>query len=187
MENNFNLRKFLVENKLTVGSKQIKEGSDYGYERTMNAVDDMFEPGTPEHDKLTDAVEDAFHKGDIDYSEYSHSPSAPYQQVAAIAREIGLDEAKKEDSMEEATTLSSRVDQSSITLGDVHTWDYPDFADAYIEYAEFNDGTPLSDEELNQLNDEMSDDINQLAHDSLYEGLSKKERVLKEAVLKALK
>lgn len=102
MADNFNLRAFLSENTLTKNAKLIKEGSDYGYDSTMDAVDDMFEPGTPEHDQLTAAVEDAFHKGDIDYSEYSHSPSAPSQQVAAIAREIGLLEAKKEDSMEEA-------------------------------------------------------------------------------------
>jgi hypothetical protein len=82
----------LKENKVN----PLKEASDYGYESTMDAVDDMFEPGTPEHDQLTAAVEDAFHKGDIDYSEYSHSPSAPSQQVAVIAREIGLLEAKDE-------------------------------------------------------------------------------------------
>lgn len=107
MADNFNLRSFLSENKLTKNAKLIKEGSDYGYESTMNAVDDMFEPGTPENDQLTAAVEDAFHKGDIDYSEYSHSPSAPSQQVAAIAREIGLLEAKQEDSMEEAVNLDN--------------------------------------------------------------------------------
>lgn len=116
MADNFNLRSFLSENKLTKNAQILKEESDYGYDRTMNAVDDMFEPGTPEHERLLDAVEDAFHKGDIDYSEYSHSPSAPSQQVAMIAKEIGLAEAKKEDSMEEAveeaqieeTTLSAK-------------------------------------------------------------------------------
>jgi hypothetical protein len=247
MENNFNLRKFLVENRLTVGSKQIKEGSDYGYERTMNAVDDMFEPGTPEHDQLIDAVEDAFHKGDIDYSEYSHSPSAPSQQVAAIAREIGLElanesgEVSEEEnggtffkatvnladkpgydygytlyaqdeesakaelasklqgqeyqvkdlkgpftSQPEQGELSSRVDKSSIELDGVDSSDYPDFTDAFIAAANFEDGTPLTDDELDQLGDEMADEIHQMAYDSLMEGLTKREKTLKEAVLKAL-
>lgn len=114
MADNFNLRAFLSENTLTKNAKIIKEGSDYGYESTMNAVDDMFEPGTPENDQLTAAVEDAFHKGDIDYSEYSHSPSAPYQQVAAIAREIGLLEAKEEASMEEAVE-EAQIEESKLT------------------------------------------------------------------------
>ena len=247
MENNFNLRKFLVENKLTVGSKQIKEGSDYGYERTMNAVDDMFEPGTPEHDQLIDAVEDAFHKGDIDYSEYSYSPSAPSEQVAAIAREIGLlanksgevseeenggtffkatvnladkpgvdygytlyaqdeESAKAElasklqgqeyqvkdlkgpfTSQPEQGELSSRVDKSSIEIDGVDPSDYPDFTDAFIAAANFEDGTPLTDDELDQLGDEMADEIHQMAYDSLMEGLSEREKTLKEEVLKALK
>lgn len=112
MADNFNLRSFLSENKLTTNAKLIKEGSDYGYDSTMDAVDDMFEPGTPEHDQLTAAVEDAFHKGDIDYSEYSHSPSAPSQQVAAIAREIGLLEAKKEDSIEEAVEEEEAMEEA---------------------------------------------------------------------------
>jgi hypothetical protein len=114
MADNFNLRSFLSENKLTKNAQILKEESDYGYDRTMNAVDDMFEPGTPEHQRLLDAVEDAFHKGDIDYSEYSHSPSAPSQQVAMIAKEIGLAEAKKEDSMEEAVE-EAQIEESTLT------------------------------------------------------------------------
>lgn len=30
--------------------------------------------------------------------------------------------------------------------------DYPDFSDAFIRYAEFKDGTPLTDEQLDELN-----------------------------------
>lgn len=43
--------------------------------------------------------------------------------------------------------------------------DYPDFSDAFFSYAEFEDGTPLSDEELEQLGDENGEMINQLAQD----------------------
>jgi hypothetical protein len=32
--------------------------------------------------------------------------------------------------------------------------DYPDFCDAFISYAEWDDGTPLSDDELDKLNDD---------------------------------
>ena len=39
-----------------------------------------------------------------------------------------------------------------IEVEDVHTWDYPDFADAYISYAEHKDGTVFTDEELEKLN-----------------------------------
>lgn len=96
MADNFNLRSFLSENKLTKNAKLLKEGSDYGYEAVMDAVDDMFEAGTPEHDQLTAAVEQAFHNKEIDTTEFNHSLDAPYKQVQAIAQELGLDEAKKE-------------------------------------------------------------------------------------------
>jgi hypothetical protein len=43
--------------------------------------------------------------------------------------------------------------------------DYPDFCDAFFSYAEYEDGTPLSDEELEQLGDENGEMINQLALD----------------------
>jgi hypothetical protein len=48
--------------------------------------------------------------------------------------------------------------------------DYPDFCDAYFSYAEYEDGTPLNDEELEQLGDENGEMINQLALDKFNEG-----------------
>jgi len=48
--------------------------------------------------------------------------------------------------------------------------DYPDFCDAFFSYAEFEDGTPLSDDELEQLGDEHGDIINQLAHEQAADG-----------------
>lgn len=114
MADNFNLRSFLSENKLTKNAKLLKEGSDYGYEAVMDAVDDMFEAGTPEHDQLTAAVEQAFHNKEIDTTDFNHSLSAPYKQVQAIAQELGLDEAKKEDSMEEAVE-EAQIEESTLT------------------------------------------------------------------------
>jgi hypothetical protein len=63
-----------------------------------------------------------------------------------------------------------RVDRGSIELDDVHSWDYPDFSDAYISYATFTDGTPLGDDELDQFNDQYGDLVHELAYDSLHEG-----------------
>jgi len=47
----------------------------------------------------------------------------------------------------------------------VDSSDYPDFCDAFFSYAEYEDGTPLNDEELEQLGDENGMMINQLALD----------------------
>lgn len=64
------------------------------------------------------------------------------------------------------------VDLSTIEVGGVDTIDYPDFADAYISYAAYVDGTPLTDVELDRLSDENRDLINQLAHNNIYENSS---------------
>jgi hypothetical protein len=63
-----------------------------------------------------------------------------------------------------------QVDRASIELDGVHSWDYPDFSDAYVSYAMFTDGTPLSDDELDQFTDQYGDLVNELAYDSLHEG-----------------
>ena len=39
----------------------------------------------------------------------------------------------------------------NIELSGVDTKDYPDFSDAYIAYAEYANGTPLTDNELGEL------------------------------------
>lgn len=90
MADNFNLRTFLTENKLTKNTQILKEGSDYGFEVLMDAVDDLYAPGTPEHDELASAVEQAMHNGEIDMSEFGDDNSAPSRAVDAIANEIGL-------------------------------------------------------------------------------------------------
>jgi hypothetical protein len=76
------------------------------------------------------------------------------------------------DNMDEAVGQTpmlngKAVDVNSIEVDGVHTWDSPDFADAYITYAEYADGTPLSDDELDQLTDEHGELVNQAAHGSL--------------------
>jgi len=59
---------------------------------------------------------------------------------------------------------------TNIELGGVDMNDYPDFCDAYVEYAEKLDGTPLTDvelEELSELEETMSY-VNENAYESLF-------------------
>lgn len=49
----------------------------------------------------------------------------------------------------------SEVDESSVIVDNIDMLDYPDFSDAFIRYAEFKDGTPLTDEQLDILNDDF--------------------------------
>jgi hypothetical protein len=45
----------------------------------------------------------------------------------------------------------------------VDSSDYPDFCDAYFSYAEYEDGTPLTDDELEGLSYNYADVLNEAA------------------------
>ena len=54
----------------------------------------------------------------------------------------------------------------NVEIQDVKMYDYPDFCDAFISYAEI-DGIELTDEQYDYVN-EQSEYINDLAHESLH-------------------
>ena len=56
-----------------------------------------------------------------------------------------------------------KVNLSSIEIDGVDENDYPDFSDTYIVYAEYEDGTPLTDAELDEFNDKHADIAQEMA------------------------
>lgn len=60
------------------------------------------------------------------------------------------------------------VNSSSIVLDGVDKADYPDFCDAYVEYAEFADGNPLTEIELMMFEDNYPELVNELAIVSMW-------------------
>lgn len=93
--------------------------------------------------------------------------------IHKIMQETGtveLEEYVSESDNSNYITLDGKtVDLSSLEVDGVHHWDYPDFTDAYLSYGQFTDGTELSDEQLEKLQDEHSDLASNLAHDSMFE------------------
>jgi hypothetical protein len=88
-------------------------------------------------------------------------------QAAVTGAKIG---SALRDAVSEAQGVDingKEINVGSIEVEGVNSWDSPDFADAYITYAEFMDGTPLSEDELVQLEQEHGDLVNQAAHGSL--------------------
>lgn len=56
-----------------------------------------------------------------------------------------------------------QVNWKSIELEGVHAWDYPDMVDVYASYAEHVDGTPLTDDELEEFTDKYAGDLQEMA------------------------
>ena len=50
----------------------------------------------------------------------------------------------------------------------VDSRDYPDFSDAYFSFGCYEDGTPLSEDELNRLTELASDVLWEMAYESLH-------------------
>ena len=66
---------------------------------------------------------------------------------------------------EEVSFNGKPVDTRSIEIDGIDMNDYPDFVDAYITYAEYEDGTPLTDEELHDFEAENYGLVGELIHD----------------------
>ncbi len=62
--------------------------NDHAYDTLMDAVDQLFKPGSLEHKKLANAVEKALDNSELEVHQYD-VPDA-YGQVEKIAKEIGL-------------------------------------------------------------------------------------------------
>jgi ribosomal protein L16 Arg81 hydroxylase len=82
---------------------------------------------------------------------------------------------------EEISFNGKPVNVGSVEIDGIDTEDYPDFVDAYIAAAEYEDGTPLTDEELVQFQEENYDLVSQMIHDNQLYLQEKKEDTMEEA------
>ena len=191
MADNFNLRSFLTENKLTKNAKLLNEARVEGFDENQKAFEVTFvnkygggdsrilNAETPEQ------AEEVFNDIFVNNPDFVQSIKSiePYQVPAAKPQ------AEPQPGLE-------GVNYNSIELDGIDSDDYPDFVDAYVISAEFEDGTPLSEEELEQLTDELyqSGELSDMAAQSLFENkkkpvmenLTAKERRLVEMVQNAL-
>ena len=58
------------------------------------------------------------------------------------------------------------VDIESIEIEDIDMKDYPDFCDAYLSHAEYANGTPLDETELEEFAEDNYGLPNELIHDN---------------------
>jgi len=57
---------------------------------------------------------------------------------------------------------------TDVEIDGINTWDYPDFVDAFISSASWEDGTALTDKELDDLNDNYTDFVYDRVIESLH-------------------
>lgn len=170
MADNFNLRQFLTENKLTKNAKLLKEARVEGFDENQKAFEVSFINKYGGGDSRILNAETPEQAEEVFTNIFVNNPDSvqsiksikPYQVPAPKAK------AEPQPGLE-------GVNYGSIELDGIDSDDYPDFVDAYVISAEFEDGTPLSEEELEQLTDELyqSGELADMAAQSLYEGKKK--------------
>ena len=87
---------------------------------------------------------------------------------------------------EEVSLNGKPVDVRSIEIDGIDTSDYPDFVDAYVVAADYADGTPLTDDEVQQFQEENYDLVGELIHDRQLYLQEKKEESMEEKVEEAI-
>jgi len=159
----FDLKKFLTENKLTKNSRLLKEVS------TLTPLTNISFPNGLSFEIGDD---DPYDDGRVSYINKQGGAALIIFMTGrgegygryydAQGNEITEEEFRELNTLDvDADTLSEnirnivingkKVDSTSVEVEDIDTTDAPDFSDAYISYAEFEDGTPLTEEELEQL------------------------------------
>lgn len=167
MADNFNLRSFLVENKLTKNAKLLNEARVEGFDENQKAFEVSFVNKYGGGDFRILNAETEEQAEEVFLNIFKNNPD----MVKSI-RSIKPYQVPAKKAPQAKTILN--VNYDSIQIDGVDMDDYPDFSDAYISYAEFEDGTPLTQQEIEQFEEENYGIVNDLAHDSVNEGKKKK-------------
>jgi hypothetical protein len=93
-----------------------------------------------------------------------------WAKVAELLKQ--LNEEFKEDNDKAENKMKVIVNQKEVDVGTIEISkidpsDYPDYADAYVESAEFVDGSKLSESELDYLQDNYSDLVYEIIYDNV--------------------
>jgi len=202
MADNFNLRTFLSENKLTKNAKLLKEQEEDGWKTFDDSGMEGLYMGTVDGVKIYSVTDSSVNdycayvleyldgSTDILDLDVSGQPISPEElqeydilsdkpEIADfisrdIDKELGqegggeMDETSHsmKNKMNEGVSLNGKpVDIGSIEIDGIDTSDYPDFVDAYIVAADYEDGTPLTEDELMSLEDENYGIVGELIFD----------------------
>jgi hypothetical protein len=141
---------------------------------TSLGYDDLVGEATEEFCDACDKPKTECICDDEGLEEHNHLES--FEQHLDSITSFDYDVQEGDDEMSDAPTKTNSIEINGKEV-DVHTLevdgvdprDYPDFSDAYFSAGSFEDGSDMSDEELDQLSMDHSDLLHELAFDSLHE------------------
>ena len=114
--------------------------------------------GTPLSD--WEKIEDTKNK------KFFNKPNSPIKKKTETTHPYT--EIDEKETMKEAAMINGKeVDKQSLEIDNVDANDYPDFSDAYVRSGSFKDGTKMSEDDLNEFNENHSDIVQELAADRM--------------------
>ena len=60
-------------------------------------------------------------------------------------------------------TTEKKIDWGTVEIDGIDTRDYPDFCDAFILYGEYEDGTVMTEDEMDEATERFADKVNERA------------------------
>jgi hypothetical protein len=154
------------KSRIMKGLEKVGEGS----------ADEPVHPDMDADDKRFDDLEESGLQAYLGKKKYGEEGMKALQKAGreGASKEKMAQIRAKHDKLDEAPVdkieiNGKPVNLKSLEVDGVDTRDYPEFGEAYLTYAEFEDGTPLSDEEIELFQDKHDDLVYQAAYDSLYE------------------
>lgn len=137
------------------------------YESWIAEFNEQDEPLMADLDPVT--MEE--YKTKFTQTSFNENLASLFPLIHSIMQEkIELEEYVNESNNDTQMALNGRlIDRSSLEVDGIDSRDHPDYTDAYFSNAEYADGSPLSDAELDQLTDMYGDVVNQMVFDKIYE------------------
>jgi hypothetical protein len=77
---------------------------------------------------------------------------------ADLENTLGFDSGANRDP-KTGNLMSKKINWKSLKFEDIDPKDYPEFVDAYVSYAEYEDGSALTDDELEKLDTEYPKEV----------------------------
>ena len=75
-----------------------------------------------------------------------------------LENKLGFDSGANRDP-KTGNLMPKKINWSTLKFEDIDPKDYPDFVDAYVSYAEYEDGTALTDDELEKLEQDHPEEV----------------------------
>ena len=119
----------------------------------VNFTEDTFDHQEDEH-KQSQYFKtfEEFDMNEVDLKEFCIKAGFIQKEKINLLETVFSGFATIQEDLKELTIIPKEIDYNSIEIEGIQTKDYPDYCDAFVSYAEYKDGTVLTENQMDELN-----------------------------------